>query len=77
MGDRSVHYNKIQFSASRYNSSRGVLYASGTGGSSTIILVTVSLGFVDDNVSISGRDKVFADPARLVTEAELPRVVSG
>jgi len=52
-------------------------YVGGTGGSSTMILVTVSLGPVDDNVSISGRGKVFAGLTRLVTEAELPRIVSG
>ena len=52
-------------------------YAGGTGGSSTIILVTVSLGLVGDSVSISGRGKVFAGPTRPVTEAELSHVVSG
>ena len=51
-------------------------YVGWTDGSSTIILITVSLGFVDDNISISGRGEVFAGPTKLATEAELPLIVS-
>lgn len=74
--DHGLYYRGIQFTKSHYNSSREMSYAGRTGGSSTMILVTVSPGSVDDNVSISGRGKVFAGLTRLVTEAELPRIVS-
>ena len=75
--DHSVYYHKnIQLATIYYNSSWGTSCAGGTGGSSTIMLVTVSIGPAGDNVSISERDREVADAARLVKEAKLPHIVS-
>ena len=57
----AVNYHKeTRVVMSCYNSSRGMSYTGGTSRSSTIMLVTVSIGSADDNLSISERDE---DPA--------------
>jgi hypothetical protein len=71
--------NAITRLKSHYNSSCGTSYTGRLDGSSGIMLITVSLGFIDGDVSISEGSEDFGDSIKAVTEATdtaLPCIVS-
>ena len=74
---RSVYYHtNIHLVTCCYNSSRGISCSGGIGGSSTIMLVTVSTASANVDASAPDENGELADSTRFETEAELPNDVS-